>query len=79
MVLTLANELYGERESYLQDSLIYKIEDPFLPTIRPIFSAGTVSTDNVSCSGAFPSLKKSGRGKHIILSIKSMIHTAPNL
>lgn len=38
------------RISALHDSLIEKIEDPFLPTTRPIFPGGTSSTDKISSS-----------------------------
>lgn len=44
-----------EREVYLQDSLIDKMEAPLLPITRPIFPGGTSITDRISSSGALSS------------------------
>ena len=55
-----------ERESYLQESLIDNIEDPFLPMMYPIFPGGTLSTDRISSSGPFPStMSESNRTSQI--------------
>lgn len=52
--------------TYLQDSLIDKIEAPFFPMIRPIFPGGTSRTDKISSSdAAFSSaIRSSGMINH---------------
>ena len=53
-------------QNYLHDSLIDKIEDPFLPITHPIFPGGTLSMDKISSSKvSLSTLRNSDKTNHI--------------
>ncbi len=51
-------------ESYRQDCLMYRIEEPFLPIMRPIFPYGTSTTASTSSCGTSSTAKLSGRNEN---------------
>jgi hypothetical protein len=47
-----------------QDCLMYRIEEPFLPIMRPIFPYGTSTTASTSSCGTSSTAKLSGRNEN---------------
>jgi len=59
--------------NHLQDSLIDKIEGPFLPLTRPDFHEGTLMNYKISSPGTFPSAKRLSGNLNIESKICTLI------